>query len=76
MEKWTLAEGLKKLSLDTPDDAEISDLGLSKRRFTLDVSLANGEEDSVEGGNRLNTLLTHVIHICWTKKLALLSGVA
>lgn len=51
-EKWTLAEGIQKLSGDTP---EINDLGISKRQLCLDVSFTDA---SSEEGIALSVILS------------------
>lgn len=49
-EKWTLTEGIEKLLPKNPEEAEISDLGTSRRQLTLDISIAEGRgEDGTPG---------------------------
>jgi hypothetical protein len=49
-EKWTLAEGIKKLlPTNKGEEPEISDLGLSRRQLVLDVSIAEGGEEGNPG---------------------------
>lgn len=49
-EKWTLAEGVKKLfPVDTNGDSEITDLATYERQITLDISFAEIETDEIDG---------------------------
>ena len=50
--KWTLAEAKNKLF---GDDPELSDLGISRRQITVDISIAEGSDEDGEG---LSVILT------------------